>query len=69
MLIDGGSTSKKHVGKYQIIPVLKYKGIGTLDAVVMSHEDEDHVSGIFEIMDDMEKGGIRIKQLILPEVA
>ncbi len=69
MLIDGGSTSKKNVGKYQIIPVLKYKGIGTLDAVVMSHEDEDHVSGIFEIMDDMEKGGIKIKQLILPEVA
>ncbi len=69
MLIDGGSTSKKNVGKYQIIPVLKYKGIGTLDAVVMSHEDEDHISGIFEIMDDMEKGGIRIKQLILPEVA
>ena len=69
MLIDGGSTSKKNVGKYQIIPVLKYKGIGSLDAVVMTHEDEDHISGILEIMDDMEKGGIRIKQLILPEVS
>ncbi len=69
MLIDGGSTSKKNVGKYQIIPFLKYKGVGTLDAVVMTHEDEDHISGIFEILDDMEKGGIRIKQLILPEVA
>ena len=69
MLIDGGSTSKKNVGKYQIIPFLKYKGIGSLDAVVMTHEDEDHISGIFEILDDMEKGGIRVKQLILPEVA
>jgi competence protein ComEC len=69
MLIDGGSTSKKNVGKYQIIPVLKYKGIGTLDAVVLTHEDEDHISGIFELMDDMEKGGINIKQLMLPEVA
>ncbi len=69
ILIDGGSTSKKNVGKYQIIPFLKYKGIEKLDAVVVTHEDEDHISGIFEIMDDMEKGGIRIKQLILPEVA
>jgi competence protein ComEC len=69
MLIDGGSTSKKNVGKYQIIPVLKYKGIGRLDAVVLTHEDEDHISGIFEVLDDMEKGGIRVEQLVLPEVA
>jgi len=69
MLIDGGSTSKKNVGKYQIIPFLKYNGVGELDAVVMTHEDEDHISGILEVMDDMEKGGILIKQLILPEVS
>ena len=69
MLIDGGSTSKKDVGKYQIIPFLKYSGIGMLDLVVMTHEDEDHISGMLEIMDDMEKGGIVIKQLILPEVS
>ncbi|MCR5669443.1 MAG: DNA internalization-related competence protein ComEC/Rec2 [Butyrivibrio sp.] len=69
ILIDGGSTSKKNVGKYRIIPVLKYKGIGVLEAVVITHEDTDHVSGIFEIFDDMEKGGITVKRLILPEVA
>ena len=69
LLIDGGSTSKKNVGKYRIIPVLKYMGIGALDGVVVTHEDEDHISGILEIMDDMEKGGIRIRKLIMPEVA
>jgi competence protein ComEC len=69
MLIDGGSTSTKNVGKYRIIPFLKYKGIGRLDAVVMTHEDEDHVSGILDIMDDMEKGGIWIDRLFLPEVS
>ena len=69
LLIDGGSTSKKNVGKYRIIPFLKYQGIGRLDAVVATHEDDDHISGILEIMDDMEKGGIRIDKLILPEVA
>lgn len=69
LLIDGGSTSKKNVGKYQIIPFLKYKGIGKLDAVVLTHEDLDHLSGILEIMDDMEKGGIKILKVILPEVS
>ncbi|WP_024864512.1 ComEC/Rec2 family competence protein [Butyrivibrio sp. FCS014] len=69
LLIDGGSTSKKNVGKYRIIPFLKYKGIGKLDAVAVTHEDEDHISGILDIMDDMEMGGIRIKKLLLPEVA
>ncbi|WP_029230863.1 DNA internalization-related competence protein ComEC/Rec2 [Butyrivibrio sp. VCB2006] len=68
-LIDGGSTDKNQVGKYTIIPYLYYEGVGSLDAVIVTHEDEDHISGIFEIMDDMEKGGIRIKTLILPDVA
>ncbi len=68
VLIDGGSSSKKNVGKYQIVPFLKYKGIGTLDAVILTHEDEDHLSGIRDIFDDMEKGGISVGKLILPEV-
>ena len=68
ILIDCGSTSKKNVGKYQIIPFLKYKAIGELDAIVLTHEDEDHLSGIMDILDDMEKGGILVKELVLPEV-
>ena len=69
ILIDGGSTSEKSIGKYSLIPYLKYRAIGTLDAAVVTHEDSDHISGLLEIMDDMEKGGIRIKRLILPDVA
>jgi competence protein ComEC len=69
MLIDGGSTSKSNVGKYQIMPFLKYKGIGRLEAVVVTHEDQDHVSGILELFDDMEDGGIHVESLIMPEVA
>ena len=69
ILIDGGSSSEKKVGKYSIIPYLKYRGIGRIDAAVVTHEDKDHISGLLEIMDDMEKGGIRIKRLILPDVS
>lgn len=69
ILIDGGSTSNSKVGKYSIIPYLKYEGIGTIDIAVVTHEDTDHISGLLEIMEDMEKGGIRIKNLILPGIA
>ncbi|MBQ3795786.1 MAG: DNA internalization-related competence protein ComEC/Rec2 [Butyrivibrio sp.] len=69
ILIDGGSTGKKNVGKYSIIPYLKYQGVGEIDAVIITHEDQDHVSGVFEILDDMEKGGVRIKNLVLPNVS
>ena len=67
-LIDGGSTSGQSVGTYKILPFLKHEGIGRLDAVFVSHEDYDHVSGILELFDDMEKGGIRVERLVLPDI-
>ncbi len=69
ILIDGGSTGKKNVGKYVVMPYIQYQGIGELDACIVTHEDEDHISGLLEIMDDMENGGIRIKNLVLPDVS
>ena len=68
-LIDGGSTSKKNLGKYQLIPYLAYEGIGRLDAVILTHEDEDHISGIMEIMEKIPTGGVQINELILPDIA
>ena len=69
ILIDGGSTSNKKVGQYSIIPYLSYEGIGRLDAAIVTHEDEDHISGLLEILDNMEKGGIQVKRLFLPDVS
>lgn len=68
ILIDGGSTSKQAVGEYQILPYLKHEGIGVLDAVFISHEDKDHISGVLELLDDMERGGVQVRALFLPEV-
>ena len=42
---------------------LKSKGIGTLDAVFLSHSDEDHVSGVLELI---ENDKIMIELLVLP---
>ncbi|WP_026660687.1 DNA internalization-related competence protein ComEC/Rec2 [Butyrivibrio sp. AC2005] len=69
-LIDGGSTSKKNLAKYQLIPFLSYRGIGKLDAIIVTHEDEDHISGIGEFIDNTENvGSIRIENLILPDIS
>jgi len=65
-LIDGGSTSKSKVGKYQITPFLKSRGAGSLDMVFVSHGDKDHYSGIEELLGNTAADRIRIKCLVLP---
>lgn len=64
-LIDGGSSSVSQVGKYRIEPYLKWKGIGTLDYVWVTHGDLDHMNGILELL-ERKKVGVKIKTLILP---
>ncbi len=67
-MVDGGSTDKSRVGKYQMLPFLESKGIGELEAVFLTHPDEDHISGVLELM-EQSGYGIRIKMLVLPDVA
>lgn len=68
-LIDGGSSNKEGVGRYQILPYLKSRGISRLDAIMVSHTDEDHISGIRELLTFMGEGltGISADRLVLPE--
>lgn len=61
-MIDGGSSSKKKIGTYLLLPALKYYGMGYLDYVFVSHEDNDHVLGIIELFEK----GYSIKNLVLP---
>ena len=65
-MIDGGSTDVKEVGKYRIEPFLKSKGVRKLDYVFITHGDQDHLSGIAELL-DRQAYGIRIDTLVLPE--
>lgn len=65
ILIDGGSSSKKNVGKYTIIPFLKYKGVRSLDYVVLTHPDSDHYSGLLELLED---GRITVKCFVMPYI-
>ncbi len=67
VLIDGGSTDEKSVGKYRIIPFLKSKGVGTLDYIVVTHADSDHMNGIVELLEKRKESGIKINHLVLPK--
>ena len=65
ILVDGGSSDIKEVGKYNIIPVLKASGIRHLDYIFISHTDSDHISGIREILSDSYYSK-KISRIILP---
>lgn len=69
-LYDGGSTNVKGVGSYRILPFLKWSGAGTVDYILISHMDQDHINGLEELIDDsMTPGGIRIGHAVLPSLS
>lgn len=65
ILIDGGSSDLKNVGKNRIVPAIKSYGYDYLDMVIVSHTDNDHISGILEII---ENNMLNIKQVYIPKV-
>ena len=65
-LIDGGSSDTKKVGRYQIEPFLKCRGVRRLDYVFVSHGDMDHINGLEELLERQQEG-IAIACMVLPE--
>lgn len=61
-MIDGGSTSERKIGRYVISPALEYYGIDKVDYWFVSHFDEDHTSGLKELLEL----GYPVSNLILP---
>jgi competence protein ComEC len=66
LMIDCGSSSEKEIGRYIVIPFLKYNGINTVDTVILTHADSDHINGLEEMLSMSDTGGIRIRNLIIP---
>lgn len=67
MLIDGGSSNQKEIGRYRIQPFLKAKGVGILDYIFISHMDQDHMNGIEELITFMGEGGIQIRNICMTD--
>ncbi len=68
ILLDGGSTSVSKVGTYRILPFLKCNGIRKIDYMIMTHSDEDHVSGLIEILEGIPQNGLSVENILLPEI-
>lgn len=65
-LIDGGSGNVSKVGKNRIQPFLLYHGVDRIDYAIVTHCDQDHISGLVELM---EGSRIKIKNLVLPLIS
>ena len=68
-LVDGGSSSQSELGRYCLLPAVKSMGISCLDGIFISHTDKDHISGVMELLEYMEKKltTIQVRYLILPD--
>lgn len=64
VLCDAGSSDVKAVGQYRVIPFLKCKGVRTIDAIFVSHGDEDHINALVELL-DKEQTEIKIKRVFM----
>ncbi len=51
IMFDAGSLQRSDVGSRIITPFLDYSGISRIDAVVISHNDVDHINGIPEVVE------------------
>lgn len=68
IMIDGGSTSVDGVGQYRIMPFLKSQCIRKIDYAIVTHADTDHISGLMEMIEESDNNGIRIKNLVMPDI-
>lgn len=71
ILVDGGSSDVKEIGKYRIEPFLKAQGVRKIDYVVLTHMDADHINGVMELMERMQdsEGDKHSKSLKLASMA
>ena len=66
ILVDGGSSSRKQIGKSVLIPYFKYEGISHLDMILITHPDEDHISGVREVLEESQNGWFQVGAVAMP---
>jgi len=54
ILFDAGSLHMSDIGRRVVLPFLSRRGISRIDALLISHNDIDHVNGIPEIVEGCE---------------
>jgi len=58
ILFDAGSLTTSDCGTRIVTPFLNYKGTNKIDAILISHNDADHVNGIPEVAQTCKVGAV-----------
>ncbi|MCF0145443.1 MAG: ComEC/Rec2 family competence protein [Eubacterium sp.] len=68
-LFDGGSTNVRNPGANRILPYCKSQGIRRIEGIFVSHDDDDHMNGIEEILrlSAENKTSLQVGYLFLPD--
>jgi len=65
VLFDAGSLHKSDIGRRIVATFLHYKGINKVDAIIISHNDVDHINGIPEIVEHCKVGAVYANKAFL----
>lgn len=57
-IFDAGSQYNRDIGRRIVRPFLRHEGIDSIDAIIISHDDVDHINGIPEIVADHKIKGV-----------
>ena len=68
-MIDCGSSSKKNIAKYRVVPYLKSIGVSKIDCFIVTHSDADHINGLEEMLDMDNLCEIGISRIFIPDVS
>ncbi|MCR5650916.1 MAG: DNA internalization-related competence protein ComEC/Rec2 [Lachnospiraceae bacterium] len=69
IMIDCGSSDESGIAEYKVIPFLKSRGRSHIDAAVVTHADNDHISGFLELFSLSESESLPVKILYMPDTA
>lgn len=58
VLFDAGSLHRRDVGARLVVPYLEHAGMEKIDAIIISHNDVDHINGIPEVVEHGKVGHI-----------
>ena len=58
ILFDAGSLHKSDIGRRIVAPFLDYAGVNKIEAIIVSHNDIDHINGIPEVIEHCKLGSI-----------
>ena len=64
LVIDGGSTSQSKCGTYTLLPALRSQGMTDIDYWFVTHTDEDHISGLKEILAQGKLAQIKVRAVV-----